>query len=189
MSLTRSQTCFRLLRASVALMLLGSCDKGSSPAPSAVSASPSAAPIASSNPPAASAAVSATPATSAAWSGAYTAKVGAVDPPANAKEKTWVGDPGSAAVGKGTIELSIMAPRGDVSGVAKGPLGEMIVSGTYDGNELRANLAPNDPKAEDAMTGFLLLTGESTGPLKGTMRVSGRDARVVREASVEVSKK
>lgn len=117
------------------------------------------------------------------------AKVGTVDPPANAKEKTWAADPGGAAVGKGTMELSISVPRGDVTGEAKGALGEMIVVGAFDGHELRANLAPKDPKTDDAMTGFLLLTGENAGPLKGSMRVSGKDARIVREASVEISKK
>jgi hypothetical protein len=176
----------------VALLLLaalGACDKGAPSGAPSPSAGASAAPVASSPAPAASASAAETPAASAAWTGTYTSKVGPVDPPANAKEKTWVGDPGSAAVGKGTIDLSITAPRGDVNGVAKGPLGEMVVSGTYDGHELRANLAPKDPKAEEAMTGFLLMNGESAGPLRGTMRVSGRDARVVREAAVEVSKK
>ncbi len=112
-----------------------------------------------------------------------------MDPPKNAKEKTWENDPGSAALGKGTIELSISAPRGEVTGEAKGPLGAMIAAGTFDGHELRANLAPKDPKSADAMTGFLLMNGESAGPLQGTMRVSGRDGRIVREAAVEIAKK
>jgi hypothetical protein len=171
----------------IALVTFVACDKSSTTG----TPSPSAAPIASAAPsgrPAASVAT-APEASSASWSGNYTAKVGPVDPPANAKEKTWTNDPGSAAVGKGTVELAISAPRGDVSGQAKGPLGDMIVSGTYDGHELRANLAPKDPKADDAMTGFLMMNGEGAGPLRGSMRVSGRDARVVREASVEVTKK
>jgi hypothetical protein len=170
------------------LVTLGACDKGAQSGAPASSAIASAAPSASIHAVPASPSAPVAPAASAAWAGAYSAKVGPVDSPANAKEKTWVGDPGSAAVGKGTIDLSISAPRGDVSGEAKGPLGDMVVSGTYDGHELRANLAPKDPRAEDAMTGFLLMTGESSGPLRGTLRVSSRDARVVREASVEVSK-
>jgi hypothetical protein len=168
----------------VALALVGCSKSPSSDAPSSPSAS---AVAASSAPPAASAPV--VGAASAAWSGAYTAKVGAVDPPQNAKEKTWAADPGGAAVGKGTLDLSVSAPRGDVTGEAKGPLGDMIVAGTFDGHELRTNLEPKDPKADGAMTGFMVLTGENAGPLKGNMRVSGRDGRIVREASVEIAKK
>jgi hypothetical protein len=42
------------------------------------------------------------------------------------------------------------------------------------------------------MTGFMLLAASGGPPpatLKGTLRVSNRDARVVREASVELAKK
>jgi hypothetical protein len=125
------------------------------------------------------------------WAGSYTAKVGAVAPPENAKEKTWADDPGSAAVGKGTAQLNISGARGDTRGELTGPLGDLQVSGVFDGKELRANLMPKDPKADTAMTGFMILAAEGAPPgaLKGTLRVSGRDARVVREASVELAKK
>ena len=165
------------------------CSKSSpSDAPAAPSASAVVASSASQAAPSASAPAAAAGAASS-WSGAYTAKVGVVEPPKNAKEKTWNQDPGSAAIGKGTIDLSISAPRGDVTGEAKGPLGDMIVAGTFDGHELRANLTPKEPNAANAMTGFLLMTGESAGPLKGSIRASGRDGRIVREAAVEVAKK
>jgi hypothetical protein len=67
----------------------------------------------------------------------------------------------------------------------------MLVAGVFDGKELRANLTPKDPKADTAMTGFMVLTGEGApaATLKGTLRVSSRDARVVREATVELAKK
>jgi hypothetical protein len=122
-----------------------------------------------------------------AWSGTYTAKVGAVDPPKNANEKTWTGDPGSAAVGNGAIDLTV-GDRGEARGDAKGPLGEMTISGVYDGKELRANLAPKEPRGENAMTGFMTLASEGSA-MKGTMRVSNRDAKIVREATVELAKK
>jgi hypothetical protein len=122
-----------------------------------------------------------------AWSGSYTAKVGAVEPPKNANEKAWTLDPGSAAIGKGSIDLSVRE-RGEARGETKGPLGEMTISGLYDGKELRANLLPKEPRSDGAMTGFLLLTTEGEA-MKGILRVSSRDARIVREAAVELAKK
>jgi hypothetical protein len=123
---------------------------------------------------------------SAKWSGSYAAKIGAVEPPKNANEKTWTQDPGSAAIGKGSVDLSV-GERGETRGETKGPLGEMTITGLYDGKELRANLYPKDPKAEGAMTGFMVLAAEGDA-MKGTLRVSNRDARIVREASVELAK-
>jgi hypothetical protein len=184
----------RSSRASVALIALATsvaCSKSPASGAPSPSASAVAASSSSPTPSGSSAPASAASAASGAWSGAYTAKVGAVDPPKNAKEKTWTEDPGSVAVGKGTVELAISGPRGDVTGEAKGPLGEMIVAGTFDGKELRANLTPKNPKGDGAMTGFMELTGDGpeTSLLKGNIRASGRDARIVREATVEISKK
>ena len=156
------------------------------------------APVASASGPlaAASASASAAPAAAnvnapAAWSGSYVAKVGPVAPPDNAKEKTWADDPGTAAVGRGTVTLSVSGPGGETVGDLSGPLGDLKVSGVFDGKELRATLAPKDPKADGAMTGFMLLTssGEPPTALTGTLRVANRDARIVREATVEVAKK
>jgi hypothetical protein len=113
--------------------------------------------------------------------------VGAVDPPKNANEKTWTADPGSAAVGKGAVDLTV-GDRGETLGETKGPLGEMTISGVYDGKELRATLAPKEPKADGAMTGFMMLAADGSA-MKGTMRVSNRDAKIVREATVELAKK
>jgi hypothetical protein len=172
-----------------AVVMAAGCSKESSdkasPAASASAAASgaSAAPVASAIKPASEATV---------WAGSYTAKVGPVAPPENAKEKTWTDDPGTAAVGPGTIKLSVGGARGDTQGELAGPLGDLKVSGIFDGTELRANLTPKDPKADTAMTGFMLLTGSGgppPGSLKGTLRVSNRDAKIVREASVELAKK
>jgi hypothetical protein len=171
-------------------MLAASCSKESSDKASPAASASGAASAAASAAPAASASKSATEAT--AWAGSYTAKVGPVAPPENAKEKTWTDDPGTAAVGAGTIKLSIGGARGDAQGELAGPLGDLKVSGIFDGTELRANLMPKDPKADAAMTGFMLLTASGGPPpanLKGTLRVSNRDAKIVREASVELAKK
>ncbi|MET0594984.1 MAG: hypothetical protein ABW133_19955 [Polyangiaceae bacterium] len=175
----------------IALLAAIGCSKegGDKSAPSA-SASGSPASASASAAPAASATAKAVSGESA-WGGSYTAKVGPVAPPDNAKEKMWADDPGSAAVGKGTVALNVSGARGDTRGELGGPLGDLQVSGVFDGKELRANLTPKDPKADTAMTGFMVLTGEGTPPaaLKGTLRVSSRDARIVREANVELAKK
>ena len=177
----------------LAAFLAASCSKSATDKPSPAASTSAAAIAGSAAPsaaPAASAAKGATEAT--AWSGSYQAKVGPVAPPENAKEKTWADDPGTAAVGQGAVKLSISGPRGDTQGELTGPLGDLKVSGIFDGTELRANLLPKDPKADGAMTGFMLLTGSGGPPpanLKGTLRVSNRDARIVREASVELAKK
>jgi hypothetical protein len=171
----------------MALASAVACSKGSKdPAPSASSA-PAVASVAARTAPSASASPSAGDGDRSAWSGSYTAKVGAVDPPANAKEKTWTNDPGSAAVGKGAVDLTV-GDRGETRGETKGPLGDMTISGTYDGKELRANLAPKEPKGDGAMTGYMMLASEGNA-MKGTLRVSNRDAKIVREATVELAKK
>ena len=164
-------------------IVIGACSKGSSgSAPAASSSAPA---IASAQPP--RPAASAVAAERTSWTGSYTAKVGAVDPPKNANEKVWTLDPGSAAIGKGTIDVSVRE-RGEAIGETKGPLGDMTISGLYDGKDLRANLQPKDPKADGAMTGFMVLSTEGDA-LKGTLRVSGRDGRIVREGAVELAKK
>jgi hypothetical protein len=169
------------------VLAAGACSKDASKgsAPTAASAPAASAPVARVAPSASAAPAS--PTDRSTWSGTYVAKVGAVDPPKNANEKTWTADPGSAAVGNGAIDLTV-GDRGETHGETKGPLGEMTISGVYDGKELRANLAPKEPKGDGAMTGFMTLAAE--GPsMKGTMRVSNRDAKIVREATVDLAKK
>jgi hypothetical protein len=194
---SRRRRAFSLLPAVIALgsvAALGaplSCSKEAPDKPSPAGSTGAAPSAAASVPPASSVAPAAgTSAT--AWSGSYVAKVGPVAPPENAKEKTWASDPGTAAVGQGAIALSTSGPRGETQGDLTGPLGDLKVAGVFDGTELRANLLPKDPQADNAMTGFMLLAasgGPPPGSLKGTLRVSNRDARIVREASVDLTKK
>ena len=179
------------LGAIAVVMLVASCSKTSTDKASPA-ASTSAAPVALASAAAPSSSAKAPAAEGGAWSGSYVAKVGAVAPPENAKEKAWTSDPGTDAVGKGVIALSVSGSRGDTRGELTGPLGDLDISGVFDGTELRANLLPKDPKADAAMTGFMLLAASGGPPpsaLKGTLRVSSRDARIVREASVELAKK
>lgn len=173
-----------------AVIALVSCGKASSDgAANGAAVAASAAPSASSAgaAPAAGSASAASPAakTPFRFKGAYTAKVGPVEVPKAAHEKTWTDDPGSAAIGAGALDLAVTPADGQVQGSATGALGDLLAAGTYDGKELRANLSPKDPNADNAMTGWLAAQagdGAADGTLKGTLRVSGRDARVVREA-------
>ena len=179
------------------VMFSAACSKPSSStgAAASASASPSSAAAASATTAAAPAAGGSAPAQGEAYAGSYVAKLGPVVPPADSKEKAWTQDPGTEATGKGTMELSVegagpspTAPR-KVTGDAKGPLGPLSISGTFDGHELRANLAPKDARAPNAMTGFMTLTAEGPAALKGVLRVSNGNARIVREASVELAQK
>jgi hypothetical protein len=177
----------------VALLAATSCSKEGADKTNPAG-SVSAAPVASASAAPASSTAKAAPAAGegSSWSGSYLAKVGPVAPPENAKEKAWTEDPGTAQVGRGSIALSIAGTRGDTLGELTGPLGDLKVAGVFDGKELRANLVPKDPKADGAMTGFMLLAaseGATPASLKGTLRVSNNNARIVREASVEVAKK
>src|SRR5262249_14142443 len=123
----------------VVLAALAGCSKNSSDSAPAASGTAATSASAAHAAPSGSAPLRAPSAERASFAGSYTAKVGAVEPPKNANEKTWVGDPGSVAVGKGAIDL-VIGERGDARGDAKGPLGEMTVTGTYDGKEVRASL-------------------------------------------------
>lgn len=179
-----------MLATGCVIVMAAGCSKTSSDKASPA-ASTSAAPVAAASSAAPPSSATAQGAEGSAWSGSYVAKVGPVVPPEAAKEKAWTNDPGTAAVGQGTIKLSVSGPRGDTQGDLTGPLGDLKISGVFDGTELRANLMPKDPKGDEAMTGFMLLGASGAPPsaLKGTLRVSNRDARIVREASVELAKK
>lgn len=170
------------------LLAAAGCDKGAteSPAKAAAPAGSTSATVVAK--PAASASAAPPPAAPTAWAGSYDAKVGEVNPPKAAHEKTWTKDPGTAAIGKGTIELTVAPAKGVVTGTAAGPLGDLVVSGELDDKELRANLTPKEPNGEHAMTGVLSLT-KNGDKLEGTLRASDRDAKIVREATVELAPK
>jgi hypothetical protein len=181
----------------LAAMTLAACSKSTSepPAPSSSGAASASGASAAKAPPAASIAApsGAAPSGAATFAGTYVAKQGPVEPPAAAKEKTWTDDPGTEAVGKGSMELSIdggdaNGPPRKVVGESKGALGVLAIVGTFDGKEVRANIMPKQANIPGAMTGFMTLTADGSS-LKGTMRVSNGNARIVREAAVELARK
>lgn len=127
----------------------------------------------------------------ASWKGTYKSKVGAVTPPKEAAVEVWAKDPGTAAIGEGTISLTITpVPSGKFSrvlGEGKGALGDLVISGTLDADGLTARIDAKDPKAPNAMSGTL--SGKQDGAkIEATLRVSGRDANVVREAAVTLTR-
>jgi hypothetical protein len=184
-----------------AFVVTAGCGKTSSGGATAES---SAAPAASGSAAAVVPAPSAKPAGIAhlQWEGTYAAKPGVVNVPEEAHDKAWPHDPASAAAaggpatGAGTLSLAVTGAHGEVTGTAQGALGDLVVNGVFDGNELRANLSPKDPADPMGMRGFMLLgTAAPAGSappavgaaLSGTMRVSSHDAKVVRDAEVKIA--
>lgn len=107
--------------------------------------------------------------------------------PPKVKDKVRQKEDGKAATGPGTVTLTI-DPSGDLRGKAKGALGDATLIGKVEGDVVRASLTPDDPHAENAMTGVLVgkLEGEV---IRGNIRVAGPDAVLVRESAVELKQK
>ncbi len=116
------------------------------------------------------------------WQGAYQAELHRIELPVGGV-KEWKKDDGSAASGAGTLSLSATAD-GDVTGSAKGPLGEQRVSGRVEGDTLALSLIPS---ADDGFRGTILAAKAPEG-IKGTLQASSGDSLTVRKASVTLSK-
>lgn len=121
-----------------------------------------------------------------AWSGTYDAqhfliemdkKQGAV--------RAWSEDDGGRGTGEGSVSLTV-TEAGAISGEAKGPLGEHVLSGQVDEDTLRVKLMPKAPGA-DAFTGFFLVKKQGEG-LEGRLQASSGDSLTVRDAPVKLQK-
>ena len=121
------------------------------------------------------------------WEGAYEAKKGAVSLPPKVKDKALAADDGKASSGAGTVEIGVGA-SGEVMGKITGALGACTVHGKAEEGVLRAQIAPEDPRAPGAMTGVLVgkLDGDT---IRGEIQVAGPDATVVRQASITLKRK
>ncbi len=182
----------RFVAAASVLLALAGCDRSSPPGSSTVGsaasvASParvaSARPSASVAAPAVSSAPAVAPQAATRWAGVYDAKKAKLETPDKVKDVTWKKDDGTTAIGEGKLAISVRGTT--VEGTASGPLGDQIVSGVYDGKELRISLMPKDPTLPGAMTGSG--TGElKAGVLKGEFRCAGPDAVVVRNVTFEL---
>lgn len=131
------------------------------------------------------------PSAATAFKGAYTAKQGAVRTPEDAPP--FVHPDSKDGLGAGELELTVPAAKGEVVGKASGALGAQLFSGWLEDGQLRGTLQPSQPSdtaanAANAMWGVVVATVEGAS-IKGTIRVSGRDGRVVREATFTLEKK
>lgn len=128
---------------------------------------------------------------SSSWKGSFKTKVAAVTPPKEAAVEVWAKDPGTVGIGDATITLTTEpTPNGKfqrVVGEIKGALGDLVVSGTLDADGLAARVDPKDPKAPPGFAGTLTGKGDSS-KIEATLRVSNRDANLVREATFSLMK-
>jgi hypothetical protein len=187
------------LLAALALLAPVGCSKGE-PAPGGASAGASvAAPPGDINTSTARAAASAAGAAASAakpveepttaWKGTFKSRPGAVTLAKEAAEavKVWAKDPGTEMVGDGAITLQIPGSKGLVRGEISGILGDLLVNGELAEDQLHARVDAKDPNDQKAMTGVLHLKRKGDA-WEGTLRVASRNANLVREADLKLSR-
>jgi hypothetical protein len=161
-------------RALLLAALLVACGKKEDPQPTKPTPTPSAS--ASTNPP-----LAASASERALYRGSYTAKQADVRTPDDAPK--FIHPDSKDALGAGELEITV--ENGVATGKASGALGAQIFSGTLEDGHLRGNLYPSEA---GTMWGLLDATVEGAA-IKGTVRASGKDGRVVREATFTLEKK
>lgn len=172
----------RLLLCCVLVSALGGCGKKDAPA------NEQPAPHA----PAASASASAAPAKAAApltLKGAYTAKQAEIRVPADAPP--FLHPETKEGLGEGELVITLPGKSGEASGKGKGALGAQVFEGWLEDGRLTGTLRPADG-ATPAMWGLVDATVEGAGDarvIKGSVRASGRDGKVVREAPFTLDQK
>lgn len=117
--------------------------------------------------------------------GSYTAKQAEVRTPEDAPK--FIHPESKDGIGAGELEITLPGQRGEATGKASGALGAQVFSGWLEDGRLTGTLQPTGDAA-NAMWGLVEATVEG-GSVKGTIRASGRDGRVVREASFTLEKK
>ncbi|MDI1427852.1 hypothetical protein [Polyangium sorediatum] len=184
----------------IACLSLVACEKsgneGGSPPASSIAPAPAVpsgktaevAPSAAAPSPSASAAAPAEPpGLVGTWEGRYDAKKGEVEMPPKVKDKVRTKDDGKAAVGPGTLSITI-GPDGELKGKTSGALGVAALSGKVEGDEVRATFFPDDAVSKEAMFG-IVQGKRKDDKIIGRIRVASGDASVVREAEIELKKK
>lgn len=173
---------------SASLTLAAGCDKKDSSGGSAPVASTKAQAAAGASG-SAVASASAKPPAPLDVEGSYEAKAGEVRTP---KDAPTFSNVATGAMGKGDLTLVLPAEDdGPVTGKASGPLGAQTFSGVIEEGRLTGTLSPAD-KTSDAMTGIMLGTVAGKGDARtaeGSIRASGPDGRVVREAAFKLEPK
>lgn len=118
------------------------------------------------------------------FDGAYTAKKVSIELPEKVKDYTWKKDPGDKNLGAGKLSIGVFDTV--VRGQGSGALGDQILSGIYDGKVLRLSLSPKHPGEGVALAGTGYGEVNAAGAIAGTVRCSGPDGVVVREATFEL---
>lgn len=136
--------------------------------------------------PAASAAPSASAAPKSApitLKGAYASKRGEVRVASDAP--AFVHPDSKDGLGEGELTITLPATNGAATGTAKGALGAQSFSGWLEDGHLTGTLHPGEG-SKPAMWGVVDANVEGSGDarvVKGTVRASGADGQVVREAT------
>jgi hypothetical protein len=102
------------------------------------------------------------------------------------KDVKWRGDLSNAGLGDGPIALTV-DPSGRVAGTLTGPLGPAVINGLLAGDKLTASITRQTP-SDGGFVGTLV-GGVADGKLTGTMKLSQREASVIRSATFSASKK
>lgn len=116
------------------------------------------------------------------WQGRFEAALFRIELPSGGV-KEWKTDDGKQASGAGELSLTVSAD-GTVSGSAKGALGELTVSGRFEGDRAALTLVPATP---GGFQGVVLATRDGD-TLKGTLNASSGDSLQVRRAEVTLSR-
>jgi len=117
--------------------------------------------------------------------GSYTAKQAEVRTPEDAPK--FIHPESKDGLGAGELELTLPAKGGEATGKASGALGAQVFAGWLEGGRLTGTLSPADG-SKPPMWGLVDATVEGSS-VKGTIRASGSDGRVVREAPFTLEKK
>ncbi len=162
----------------------GPSPSGPVPSPPVTSARSSVAASASAAPTSAAAAAS--------WTGSYKSEAGTLYVPTDVangkdwKDVKWRGDLSNTGLGDGPMTLAI-DPSGRVSGTLAGPLGPALVNGQLAGDKLTASITRQTP-SDGGFVGTLV-GAIADGKLTGTMKLSQREASVIRSATFSAAKK
>jgi hypothetical protein len=122
------------------------------------------------------------------WSGKYVSAAGSVYVFDGGEYAgvNWRGDEAGTGLGEGTVSLSVDRKLGLVRGAAGGPIGDVVLTGAISGDTITASVLRKDP-LDRGFTGTAVVKAEGDR-LVGTMRLSVANARVVREASVTLTR-
>jgi hypothetical protein len=122
------------------------------------------------------------------WTGRYTSAPGSiyVFDGGEWAGVTWRGDDAGLGLGEGEVSLHVDDKTSAVIGSADGAIGDVEVQGTLDGDKLTASVLRKDPK-DRGLSGVLAAT-ISGDQMRGEMKLSVADARVLREATFTLSR-